>query len=236
MVKQKLFFMSVAIALIISSCSVDRFGYSNKRYGKGYRESFSLHMQMLVDGYTEIYGAFPESVEDLINYVDGMNQDAQLWYEREYDYLKRNDNKLLFVADSLVSVYYMKIKNRHLLLQASICSPCSHMHAAKAEFFNEHGHYFTLDSLSDYVDKRLRFEYGKYFQITKNTRSNGTTYERVILEYTPNRLKNLCTDETLDIDRSGFLKNAYDFLDSLARANNISRITAPCFIDKVAQD
>lgn len=221
----------ILIMLIISSCSSERFGYSNKKYGKGYKETFSFHFVTLIDFYTVTYGQLPESAKDIITFIEGMNEDSRLWYESEYDYFKRNEDKLIFVPDSLISIYYKKVNAKNLLLQTSASNPCEYLNSSKTYFFDEQGYYFSLDSLSSYVEKRLLTEYWKYHQTTKDV-----AYERVILEYTPNNLKNLCANKVLDITQSTFFANAYNFLDSLAQANNMTRITVPTFIDKFQQN
>lgn len=220
-------YLAVLIMLIISSCSSGRLGYSNKRYGKHYIETFSVHFALLIDFYTITYSKLPESAEDIITFIEGMNEDSQLLYESEYDYFKRNESKLIFIPDSLISIYYKNVKPKNLLFRTSASNPCAYLNSAKTSFFDELGHYFTSESLADYVDKRLLTEYRKYLQTTKDV-----AYERAILEYTPNRLKNLCADKVLDISQSTFFTNAYNFLDSLARENNMTRITVPTFVDK----
>lgn len=55
---------------------------------------------------------------------------------------------------------------------------------------------------------------------------------RYEVNYTPNSLKDLCGNELLDINRSPLIKNTFNYLDSLARTNNFSRIIASGFIDR----
>ena len=231
-------FLIAFISLLLISCGISRPSKCIKEleFSKvSEKEALGFGLSSLLDYYTETYNRLPRTTEDIIIYIEQMDVNDRLFFNKLYKYLKKNENKLIFISDSLVSIYHKKIDAKKLLIQISPRKPCDNI-SARVNFFDNRGYYFRLDSLAEKVNRRLTMEYRVHIQETKAIRGIDTTYERVILEYTPNRLKNLCTDETLDIDRCVFLKNAYDFLDSLARANNISRITAPCFIDKVAQD
>lgn len=87
------------------------------------------------------------------------------------------------------------------------------------------------DCLTDRVTERLKTEYWRHLHETKDRSGFGVAYSRTILDYTPDRLKDLCNNKILNIEESKFLQNTFNFLDSLASNYKISRITVPSFID-----
>lgn len=193
---------------------------------------------MLLDAYTSTYNKTPQNANDLMTFIDRMDKDARLIcegiyrFDYQYLYLKDNQDKLIFVTDSLVSIFYKKIKPENLLIQTSISSPCNSVAVPCVNFFDDDDLYVSRDSLSSEAVQRLYREYWSYSYATRDNPGNKILFEKTKFEYTPSSLKDLCGNELLDINRSPLIKNTFNYLDSLARANNFSRIIASGFIDK----
>ena len=172
-----------------------------------------------------------------MTFIDRMVKDSRLIcegiyrFDYQYLYLKDNQDKLIFVTDSLVSIFYKKIKPENLLIQTSISSPCNSVAVPCVNFFDDDDLYVSRDSLSSEAIQRLYREYWSYSYAIKGN-PNKILFEKTKFEYTPNSLKDLCGNQLLDINRSPLIKNTFNYLDSLARANNFSRIIASGFIDK----
>lgn len=192
---------------------------------------------MLLDAYTSTYNKTPQNANDLMTFIDRMVKDSRLIcegiyrFDYQYLYLKDNQDKLIFVTDSLVSIFYKKIKPENLLIQTSISSPCNSVAVPCVNFFDDDDLYVSRDSLSSEAIQRLYREYWSYSYAIKGN-PNKILFEKTKFEYTPNSLKDLCGNQLLDINRSPLIKNTFNYLDSLARANNFSRIIASGFIDK----
>lgn len=192
---------------------------------------------MLLDAYTSTYNKTPQNANDLMTFIDRMDKDSRLIcegiyrFDYQYLYLKDNQDKLIFVTDSLVSIFYKKIKPENLLIQTSISSPCNSVAVPCVNFFDDDDLYVSRDSLSSEAIQRLYREYWSYSYAIKGN-PNKILFEKTKFEYTPNSLKDLCGNQLLDINRSPLIKNTFNYLDSLARANNFSRIIASGFIDK----
>ena len=192
---------------------------------------------MLLDAYTSTYNKTPQNANDLMTFIDRMVKDSRLIcegiyrFDYQYLYLKDNQDKLIFVTDSLVSIFYKKIKPENLLIQTSISSPCNSVAVPCVNFFDDDDLYVSRDSLSSEAIQRLYREYWSYSYAIKGN-PNKILFEKTKFEYTPNSLKDLCGNQLLDINRSPLIKNTFNYLDSVARANNFSRIIASGFIDK----
>lgn len=217
------------------SCAGDKLGYNSEKYGD--KEKFGWDIWMLLDAYTSTYNKTPQNANDLMTFIDRMVKDSRLIcegiyrFDYQYLYLKDNQDKLIFVTDSLVSIFYKKIKPENLLIQTSISSPCNSVAVPCVNFFDDDDLYVSRDSLSSEAIQRLYREYWSYSYAIKGN-PNKILFEKTKFEYTPNSLKDLCGNQLLDINRSPLIKNTFNYLDSLARANNFSRIIASGFIDK----
>ena len=233
MVKMKKAFSVLIIASVLISCAGDKLGYNSEKYGD--KEKFGWDIWMLLDAYTSTYNKTPQNANDLMTFIDRMVKDSRLIcegiYRFDYQYLKDNQDKLIFVTDSLVSIFYKKIKPENLLIQTSISSPCNSVAVPCVNFFDDDDLYVSRDSLSSEAIQRLYREYWSYSYAIKGN-PNKILFEKTKFEYTPNSLKDLCGNQLLDINRSPLIKNTFNYLDSLARANNFSRIIASGFIDK----
>lgn len=236
MVKMKKAFSVLIIVSILISCAGDKFGYNSEKYGD--KEKFGWDLSMLLDAYTSTYNKTPQNTNDLMTFIDRMDKDSRLIcegiyrFDYQYLYLKDHQDKLIFVADSLMSIFYKKIKPENLLIQTSISSPCNSVDVPFVDFFDEDELYVSRDSLSSEAVKRLFREYWNYSYATRGNPGNKIFFEKTKFEYTPNSLTDLCGNELLDINRSPLIKNTFNYLDSLARANNFSRIIASGFIDR----
>lgn len=194
-------------------------------------EALIGNLCMLTEYYTRTYNTNPVVPVDLMIFIERMDEDSRLVYSNVYKYLEKKRNKLIIVSDSLISMYCKKIKNENLVMRVAPQNPCSHKGRELVDFFDSSGYLLRLDSLSDVVTKRLTAEFKASLLRRKEIGDINFTRKRIIFEYTPNGLKDFCTGEILDFNKSILLKNSYGFLDSVARANRLSRITVPCFID-----
>ena len=228
-------FSVLIIVSVLISCAGDKFGYNSEKHGD--KEKFGWDIWMLLDAYTSTYNKTPQNANDLMTFIDRMDKDSRLIcegiyrFDYQYLYLKDNQDKLIFVTDSLVSIFYKKIKPENLLIQTSISSPCNSVAVPCVNFFDDDDLYVSRDSLSSEAIQRLYREYWSYSYAIKGN-PNKILFEKTKFEYTPNSLKDLCGNQLLDINRSPLIKNTFNYLDSLARANNFSRIIASGFIDK----
>lgn len=229
-------FSVLIIVSVLISCAGDKLGYNSEKYGD--KEKFGWDIWMLLDAYTSTYNKTPQNANDLMTFIDRMDKDARLIcegiyrFDYQYLYLKDNQDKLIFVTDSLVSIFYKKIKPENLLIQTSISSPCNSVAVPCVNFFDDDDLYVSRDSLSSEAVQRLYREYWSYSYATRDNPGNKILFEKTKFEYTPSSLKDLCGNELLDRNRSPLIKNTFNYLDSLARANNFSRIIASGFIDK----
>lgn len=240
MVNNKFRWLLLALTgLIVTSCSEDyRFRYSSRMYGD--KESFGHELMSLLDCYIRDYNKFPAKAEDLMIYIDRMGKDSRLKYhdgsyiyDNQYRYFENNKNKLIFATDSLVCIYYGKIRDRNLLISIVPKKPCYNIKSAGVNFFDEEGYYLRLDSFTaNSVKNRLWREYIVHFKESHNMKADSLLYPMTILEYTSRGLTDLCKEEELELGRSLFLQNVFNFLDSVAHANNLSRITFPVLLSK----
>ena len=82
------------------------------------KEAFSIGMWMLIEFYTKNHKKSPTSANDLIIYIENMDEDSQLIYYNQYKYLKKHGKKLIFTTDTenldsetfkIICVYYKKV-------------------------------------------------------------------------------------------------------------------------------
>lgn len=229
-----LWLITTSVSLLLVSCGVNKTIRENddNRYGQTKvtkKEVLSQDLWTLVNYYTMTYNKFPEKTKDLLFYIKRLDYNDKQTYSDLYKFLQKNQDKLIFVSDSTLSIYDKIMNQTNLLTENSLRSPCEYI-SNKAFFFDDLGYYYTSDSLSEIVIDRLSHEYKTYYY--RNHRENST-YEKTLLEYRLGDLRDLCNGKSLNIDQSAFYKNTYNFLDSLARANNMSRITIPSFVDKL---
>ncbi len=197
------------------------------------KEMLSYNLWRTLDVYTSIYSRCPRRADDLIVLTERLGGDYQMINKNAYQFLKKHRKDLIFVVsvDSVTTIYRDKITDQHIVERAEFTSPCSSVAVPAVNFFDEDGLYVSRDSLSSEAVQRLYREYWSYSYEIKEA-SNKILFEKTKFEYTPNRLKDLCGNELLDINRSPLIKNTFNYLDSLARANNFSRIIASGFIDR----
>ena len=195
MVKMKKAFSVLIIASVLISCAGDKLGYNSEKYGD--KEKFGWDIWMLLDAYTSTYNKTPQNANDLMTFIDRMVKDSRLIcegiyrFDYQYLYLKDNQDKLIFVTDSLVSIFYKKIKPENLLIQTSISSPCNSVAVPCVNFFDDDDLYVSRDSLSSEAIQRLYREYWSYSYAIKGN-PNKILFEKTKFEYTPNSLKDFC--------------------------------------------
>ena len=197
------------------------------------KQALHYNLWQILESYTHLYSRFPRNVEDLMIFIERSNEDYRMINNNVYRFLKKNKNSLIFVisTDSVTTIYNGKIKPNRILVKANYVKACDNINLAQVNFFDEQGYWFRVDCLADSVAERLKTEYWRHLQETKDRRGFGVAYTRTILEYTPDSLKDLCNNKILNIEESKFLQNTFNFLDSLASNYKISRITSPSFID-----
>ena len=218
---------------ILSGCTNDDpLGYDEKQYGD--RETFTWQLVGILESYSNVYNKTPRSADDILIFMEGDGFDSILTrHYPVYRYLRKNRNKLLFTpADSLIEFYYKRIDSLHLGIRMLPCEPCSCIGSAEILTFDCNGYVMKRDSiLASRIKGRLRSAWSDYYLHHRN-RTDSVKFDRIIMEYTPNRLINLCKNEPLDTINSTYFGNMYKFLDSLAAINKFSRITVPCFIER----
>jgi len=197
------------------------------------KQALHFNLWQILESYTHIYFRCPRNVEDLMIFIERSNDDYRMINNNVYRFLNENKNNLIFdiSADSTTTIYNGKMKPNRILIKADYVQACENINLAQVNFFDEQGYWFRVDRLTDIVTERLKTEYWRLLQETKDRRGFGVAYNRTILDYTPDRLKDLCNNKILNIEESKFLQNTFNFLDSLASDHKISRITVPSFID-----
>lgn len=218
---------------VLSGCTNDEHcGYNEKQYGDGM--AFSWQFIGILESYSKVYNTTPRSADDILIFMERGEFDPILTkHDPVYRYLRKNRKKLLFApTDSLIECYYKRIDSLHLVIRMLPCAPCSNIRSTEIETFDCKGYVMKQDSLLALKIKcRLRSAWSDYYLHHRN-RTDSVKFDRIIMEYTPNHLMNLCKNEPLDTINSTYFGNMYKFLDSLAAANKFSRITVPCFIER----
>ncbi len=201
------------------------------KYSK--KEMLQFNTWRVLESYTSIYSRCPRGADDLIILIERSNEDYQMINNNVYKFLKKNRDNLIFVSspDSVTTIYRGKIKESRIAERAEFVSPCNSVNISSAYFFDKDGLYVSRDTLSSKAVQRLFREYYSYYYKTKDS-PDSIIFKKTEFEYTSNRLKDLCGDEILDINRSTLINNTFYYLDSLAKANNFSRIIATGFIDR----
>ena len=204
------------------------------------KDAFIFYLSEIFGSYVRTYYKSPRNTEDLI--LDIEKRDLFSYAEgvdNVYRYLKKNKDKLIIVSDSLSSsIYYKKIKDKKILMIETPDGPCVSIRRAIFSLYDIGGYYFVSDSLND-VAKFNLIEINKKYENTLIRAENelrslkfGSSYEKIILEYTTSGLMDLCIYQRIDLDKSYYYKEIYEFLDEFAKINNISRIVMPSFVDK----
>lgn len=202
------------------------------RYSK--KEMLSYNLWRTLDVYTSIYLRSPRTADDLIVLIERLGENYLMVNKDAYKFLKKNRNNLIFVVspDSVITIYRGKITDQRIVERAESASPCDYVNIPHVNFFDKDDLYVPCDSLSSEVVRRMYREYWSYSREIKDSLDTQVSFEKTHFEYTPESLKDLCANELLDINRSPLIKNTFNYLDSLARANNFSRIIAFGFIDR----
>lgn len=223
------------LTLLLCACGVNRRVGTDRCDGptRTATETEALigNLEMLTQYYTRTYNAAPGNIEDLIVYIERMDEDSRLVYDNVYAYLQKHKASLEIVSDSIVSIYDRHAKHGKPLIRTALRNPCEYR-TERVDFFDRQGRYLHSDSWSESVKQRVAVEYGAHLLRLKKQGIRPVMRERILLEYTAEGLKNLCTGEMPDRNESAYLAHVYRYLDSLARANDLSRITVPCFIDR----
>lgn len=220
---------------VLSGCTNDeQCGYNEKQYGD--RTVFALQLVNVLDAYTLIYNKTPRSADDILIFMERTEFNSIICSNINR-YLRKNRKKLLFTStDSLIEFYYKRIDSLHLAGRMPACAPCSSIRSAEIRTFDYKGYVMKQDSiLASKIKGRLRSAWSDYYLHHRN-RKDSVKFDRIIMEYTPNHLINLCKNEPLDTINSTYFGNMYKFLDSLAAVNKFSRITVPCFIERDATE
>lgn len=229
MVKMKKY-SCLLIVLLLVSCMANPIGYDRRLYGD--TDLFGLNLESVLEAYTSNYGQFPDSPDDMVIFIDRITDSDYSFYQDQRDYFLRNKNKLIFVKDSLLNIYFGKQDAKHCVIKIRAHKPCENMRTAETTFFDASGNYLKCDSLAAIVTSRISYEYKEYIRLREKMGQKEFEHERTILEYTFANLRNLCDETQIDIERSEYFKNMFKYLDSLSRAKCFSRILVPCWIPR----
>ena len=121
-------YLILIIGLTISCSDGYRVGFDSEKYGDA--ETFAFDMRALLDFYVRAYNKPPESAEDLLIYIDRMDRTSMkigeeyYVYDYQYRYLSDNKDKLIFVTDTLIKIYYKKIRDKNLVYGVTMPNPC----------------------------------------------------------------------------------------------------------------
>lgn len=222
MVKVRKYSCLLAVSLIVS-CMTNPIGYNSRRYGDA--ELFGLNLESVLEAYNSTYGRFPDSSDDMVVFIDQITDSDYAFYQDQRAYFLRNKNKLIFVKDSLLNIYYEKQDAKHCVVKIRASNPCEKIKTARTTFFDDRGYFVRNDSLAEQVKRRTLHEFHKYLHIVNLATGTIPPYRLALIEYTPEGLRNLCDDEAMPARNSIF-----DYLDSLARSKRFSRITLPGFV------
>lgn len=218
------------MVVLLVSCMANPIGYDRRLYGD--MELFGLNLESVLEAYTSNYGRFPESPDDMIVFIDRITDSDFSFYRDQRNYFLKNKDKLIFVKDSLLNIYFGKQDAKHCVIKIRAYKPCENMRTAKPAFFDASGNYLRCDSLAAIVTDRMSCEYKEYLRLRKKMGQKKFEHERALLEYTFANLRNLCNETQIDIEQSEYFKNTFKYLDSLSRANRLSRIIVPCWMPR----
>lgn len=238
--KLKLSTLTILIIWLLGSCSGNKMGYNNKRWGN--IEEFGLSLDMLLSHYMLTYDESPEKAEDILNFIKGMDSVSQQVYFAQYEYFLKNRTKLIFQNEKddstrCVAIYFKKIKNKCLLFKTDFKDPCDENYSEHISFFDKNGNYtFGGDDsfrLNESIKKRVsQIVYRYPNQFREDPLKERGQFVRIMLEYKHLKLMDLCTGKEIDISKSSYFADVYNLLDSIAIENNFSRIIIPSFVDK----
>ncbi len=213
--------MFFALSISLNACS-----HTIRKYGIEDREN----MDMLIRHYIYDHFRQPESVEDLIKYVE--NVDIDEFYRQQYRFLVRNRRKLYITNnDSVTMLFYRRLN----IAVETFTTPCdldeerSGLRTRKL-FFDLDGYCFYSEPLSE----EIRYVYA----IAQKDRGNVkfTNPYIAILEYTPEKgLIDICTGKAFDFKNSEHLSETGQFLENFCKQNSLSRVIFPINVDKSSQ-
>lgn len=199
------------------------------------KEAFGHNLWMLFNWYTSTYAKCPQSANDLIIYIERMDEDSQMVYMNQYRYLKRYKNRITFETniengDSIVNMY----KGRRLDLATQYIGPCEYIRTARIKLFDYQGFYFQNEDLTQQINDRLKLIYVKYqeqLKLSDDVHRTGSRYDKIVVEITATGIRNLCNNNDIDLSHSIFFAEIYDYFSKIMSDNNISRIITPVFTD-----
>lgn len=135
----KQFVILFIIILISLCCSVNRniIGYDIdgkpiKEIKVSKRDALVSGMGMLIEFYTMKHMKSPTCAKDLILWIESMDEDSQLVYYLQYEYLKKKEKTLVFTTNTeiinseivkIVCMYHKKAIPRKGLVRAFVYSP-----------------------------------------------------------------------------------------------------------------
>lgn len=229
------------ISLLSLSCSNNQMGFDKDKWRDLDMEGFAYHSWMLLSAYTSTYDKSPENANDLLIFIERQDSSSRQFYNSHYEYFNENRHKLIFRTEvedstSYVAIYYKKVNPKNLLIRAPYESPFVHMDfSSRINFFDKNGYYLMNDSLQHDVWKRM-IDISADFKVNLMPSDDidryGVKYVRKTLEHTPNALSDLSAKRSIDYQQSPFFTQIYEYLDSIAVANDYSRIIVPSFVDK----
>lgn len=131
---KKLIIISLIIFLVSSCNSIKEQTHitDNKSYNLTKKDAFVYGMGMLIEFYTMKHMKSPTCAKDLILWIESMDEDSQLVYYLQYEYLKKKEKTLVFTTDTeiinseivmIVCMYHKKAIPRKGLVRAFVYLP-----------------------------------------------------------------------------------------------------------------
>ncbi|MCD7970418.1 MAG: hypothetical protein LUF87_08695 [Alistipes sp.] len=185
-------------------------------------ETILHNLWAIIKGYYHTYLRDPVTIDELLEFIGTMNE---MFYFHAEEFLKQNKNHLIINSDNTINLYAYKIHKKNLIIGFEREDPCSMNKETLPYLFDNQGLWVFDAQLSDSINKeiyRICFSYSDNLKIIKDGERNR--YEKVLMEYTDDNLKNLCINEIMDILNNPFLKDLYKYLYSIAKENDLSRI------------
>ncbi len=241
MVKLFILVIAVILSFVCPTATLYAQPKDTPEYGEGVKlikvsrkEMLGYGLSMLFNVYTETYAKCPRGVDDLMIFIDRMDEDSQLVYLNQYDYLRKHKKRLSFKTtiengDSIVNMY----KGKRLALGTSYVGPCKNLSIARIGLFDKQGYFLRGDLIEQRIKDELESIYDKYRQRNKrydDTPRKGKGYDMIVVEFIHGRLRNLCTNECIDISSSEYYMDINDCLHKIANENNLSRIIISIFV------
>lgn len=236
----KISLLSVIAILLLDACSREQMGYNSKKWGD--TTDFIFHLSNLLNFYTATYNTLPNSIDDILIFIDGMDNVSGGVFDNQYEYFTINKDKLIVLSELIdskpyVAIYYKEVEDRNLVIKVPFRGYCEEQFLDRIHFFDKRGHYTwdgdetysRFDSINNHLT-RISHKFPGGMRL--DTINDRWRFSRIGVEYTHDKLRDLCTNRSIDFQQSLFFTQIYEYLDSIAVANDYSRIIVSSFVDK----